>query len=44
MIVLAVYEKEKFRKICYEGFERKGIKYLIFRLQHIGWKVSVFKD
>lgn len=43
MIVLAVYEKEGVRKICYEEFKRKGIRYFLFRIQYIGWEVSVFK-
>ena len=43
MIVLAECGEDKVRKICYEEFKRKGIKYLIFRIQHIGWKVKVFK-
>lgn len=43
MILIARYEKETYRKVIIETFKRKGIKYLLFRIRHIGSKITILK-
>ena len=43
MIIIARYEKETYRKVVIESFKRKGIKYFLFRLTHIGSKITILK-
>lgn len=43
MIIIARYEKNTYRKVIVETFKRKGIKYFLFRLRHIGSRITVFK-
>lgn len=43
MIIIARYEKETYRKVIIETFKRKGIKYLLFRIRHIGSKITILK-
>jgi hypothetical protein len=44
MTVIARFKKGNYNKTDIDSFKRKGIKYLIFRLKHIGWEVSIIKD